>query len=288
MTRFMREPLALTLLLVASSAALAGVPIDPTIWSGPDVEFDRAAHVDPLLPENQDRLTDNVWLSRNGSEGLYNAATECEEFSCTYTHNFSPEGTLWATSEVSENYELTIEANNWEALTFTDWESAYGAGGSLSTFILELPAVVHLTTENIYLDLMFTSWGQGFGGGGRFAYIRSSPAPIVVTTGDYNGNGVVDAADYTVWRDTLGQTVAMAGDGADGTGPGGMPDGLVDQLDYQFWKDRFGNVVPGAGGGSAGGLAASVAVPEPGTLAVAMIVLLTVSSAAVYRNGTRR
>ena len=24
--------------------------------------------------------------------------------------------------------------------------------------------------------------------------------------GDYNGNGVVDAADYTVWRDSLGQT----------------------------------------------------------------------------------
>ena len=23
-------------------------------------------------------------------------------------------------------------------------------------------------------------------------------------TGDYNGNGIVDAADYTVWRDTLG------------------------------------------------------------------------------------
>ena len=28
--------------------------------------------------------------------------------------------------------------------------------------------------------------------------------------GDYNGNGVVDAADYTVWRDTLGSTTDLA------------------------------------------------------------------------------
>ena len=29
---------------------------------------------------------------------------------------------------------------------------------------------------------------------------------LVTIVGDYNHNGIVDAADYTVWRDTLGQT----------------------------------------------------------------------------------
>src|SRR5262249_30108909 len=51
-----------------------------------------------------------------------------------------------------------------------------------------------------------------------------------ITTGDYNGNHVVDAADYTVWRDALGQTVAV-GTGADGDGSA-----AVDAGDYNFWK----------------------------------------------------
>ena len=45
--------------------------------------------------------------------------------------------------------------------------------------------------------------------------------------GDYNHNGVVDAADYTVWRDSLGKAVAV-GVGADGNG-----NGLIDAGDYQ-------------------------------------------------------
>src|SRR6185436_16897714 len=42
---------------------------------------------------------------------------------------------------------------------------------------------------------------------------------VVANTGDYNGNGVVDTADYVVWRDTVGQTVTP-NSGADGDGDG--------------------------------------------------------------------
>ena len=65
------------------------------------------------------------------------------------------------------------------------------------------------------------------------------------TPGDYNRNGHVDAADYTLWRNTLGQSVAV-GSGADGTGPNDVPDGLVDRLDYNFWKLHYGQP-PGSG-----------------------------------------
>ena len=87
--------------------------------------------------------------------------------------------------------------------------------------------------------------------------------------GDYNLNGIVDAADYTIWRNTLGQT--GSGLAADGTGPGGVPDGVVDQLDYNFWKANFGNHA-GAGAGS------KVAAPEPSTLWMLIAGILTICS----------
>jgi hypothetical protein len=83
-------------------------------------------------------------------------------------------------------------------------------------------------------------------------FLRFAPAPVA---GDYNGNGIVDAADYTVWRDTAGQTGANLA--ADGTGPSGTPDGIVDDLDYQFWVGHFGTTSPG--------VEALSAVPEPST-----------------------
>ena len=58
--------------------------------------------------------------------------------------------------------------------------------------------------------------------------------------GDYNKDTVVDAADYTVWRDTLGQSVTPAGTDADGDS-----NGIIEQADYDYWKARFGNVVGG-------------------------------------------
>lgn len=53
--------------------------------------------------------------------------------------------------------------------------------------------------------------------------------------GDYNGDSLVDAADYTMWRDTLGQTVPPS-TGADGNG-----NGWIDQADYELWGNNFGN-----------------------------------------------
>lgn len=86
---------------------------------------------------------------------------------------------------------------------------------------------------------------------------------VALLAGDYNRNGVVDAADYPMWRDTLG-TAVTAFSGADGDG-----DGMIDDDDYGVWKANFGNV---AGSGSAVGQ--SVAVPEPTAF---LLVLLAVS-----------
>jgi hypothetical protein len=68
--------------------------------------------------------------------------------------------------------------------------------------------------------------------------------------GDYNFNGVVDAADYSVWRDTLFSTTDLRADGSSESTPG-APDGVVDAFDYAWWKANFGSVY-GEGAGSRG------------------------------------
>ena len=54
----------------------------------------------------------------------------------------------------------------------------------------------------------------------------------VALAGDYNLDGTVNAADYTVWRDTLGSTTSLA---ADGNG-----NNAIDTGDYGVWKQNFG------------------------------------------------
>jgi hypothetical protein len=64
--------------------------------------------------------------------------------------------------------------------------------------------------------------------------------------GDYNSNGIVDAADYVVWRKGLGT--------------------IYTQNDYNVWRAHFGQPA-----GSGAGAITDSAVPEPTTLVLLMI-----------------
>jgi Dockerin type I domain len=274
-----RMSLAVCLCAFLSGSFFAGLATAaPTIWTGPDLTFSKAASADPTAAANQDHLTDNVSITRGGSQGIFNAAAaggDCGMFGCSYSHGLSPADTMWANDLTSP--DQTITATNFAALTFTDWEDAYGGSGNLQFNIVSRPAVVHLVSEDIYLNLQFTSWGGG-GSGGAFTYVRSTAATAPTPTGDYNGDGVVDAADYTIWRGTFGQTVS-SGAGADGNG-----NGMIDSSDYDFWKARFGNSIAGAGSGAA----LSAAVPEPTSLALSALGGLSLAAVCGARQIRKR
>jgi hypothetical protein len=59
-------------------------------------------------------------------------------------------------------------------------------------------------------------------------------------TGDYNGNNVVDASDFVLWRKTQGSTVPQYS-GADGSG-----NGTIDAADYELWRGNFGAIISAA------------------------------------------
>jgi hypothetical protein len=74
---------------------------------------------------------------------------------------------------------------------------------------------------------------------GSIAWIANPNAVI----GDYNGNLTVGPEDYVKWKDDYGKWVAKGG-GADGNG-----DGIVNAADYTVWRNALGG--PNEGGGSA-------------------------------------
>jgi T5SS/PEP-CTERM-associated repeat protein len=100
--------------------------------------------------------------------------------------------------------------------------------------------------------------------GGLDWEVQYNPNSVVLAVvgpsllGDYNQNGVVDAADYVVWRNTLGQM--GAGLVADGNN-----NGEVDTGDYSVWRANFGKTAAGAGTSNAN------AVPEPASISLLLI-----------------
>ena len=61
---------------------------------------------------------------------------------------------------------------------------------------------------------------------------------VPVLQGDYNASGIVDAADFVLWRKTIGLSIP-AFSAADGSG-----NGVVDQADYDIWRANFGRTAP--------------------------------------------
>lgn len=125
------------------------------IWSGEKQSFSKADEADPSLPGNQDRMTENVWITR-GNEGgqIYNAKVEVWSESVKAT---APADTEWAVGSTA----------NLSVLTFSPFRDAVEPKD-----IVEKNLVMHLITDDVYVDVEFTQWSTGKKGG--FAYERST------------------------------------------------------------------------------------------------------------------
>jgi hypothetical protein len=77
---------------------------------------------------------------------------------------------------------------------------------------------------------------------------------VYILAGDYNGDDVVNAADYTVWRNHFGTNDKL---------PNDMSPGMVTVDDYNVWTQNFGAVLPAGAGGAA-------VVPEPASWLILM------------------
>jgi hypothetical protein len=106
-------------------------------------------------------------------------------------------------------------------------------------------------------DLEFGFLQQGNGnltiGTVVYGAVTIPPPPGGGVNGDFNDNGVVDAADYVLWRNGG----PLMNDPTPGVQPG----------DYDTWKANFGKT-----GGA--GSAAATAVPEPSTLLLVCLALV--------------
>ena len=126
-----------------------------TVWDGPLMTFTKQNFDDPSSENSQDRITDLVWLTRGNNGGqLYNAKTESNS-----SKSNSPEGTRWAFGTTS----------NLGSLTFSTFR-----GNSNPKHAIGQNMVVHLISDDIYIDIKITSWSSGSNSGGGFSYERST------------------------------------------------------------------------------------------------------------------
>jgi hypothetical protein len=125
-------------------------------------------------------------------------------------------------------------------------------------------------------DLTFeyhVAGGESLSGG--VVFLASAATPLA---GDYNGNGSVDAADYTIWRNTLGSMSDLRANG-NNSGPSM---GKIDQADYIVWKTNFGAGGSGAGAATAA-LGMTSVVPEPAACLIGCTIGLVLVGACRVR-----
>ncbi len=119
------------------------------------VVFTKPDSADWTLEENQDRISDNVWITRKDIQSLFNIAQE-DGYS---GENGSPVGTLWADTSTAAS----------ESASYTNFVAMHG--GNPHSLIGDTVSL-YLSQSDSYYDVLFISFTGGNSGGG-FSYLRN-------------------------------------------------------------------------------------------------------------------
>jgi hypothetical protein len=211
--------------------------------------------IEPLVrpvagsPINEQRL---VWY--------WNTATETVEPSDVdlYLLGVAPRfTTLSATTPVSPGPFLLADPlqgqqgfHNHGLLNYAV-DNSSGAPAGLYGFFARFTSSVHESSDDFLIAL-----NNGVASADVVAAAEAIHAAATALPGDFNRDGRVDAADYTVWRDGLGTKYG--------------PD------DYTLWKSHFGQSVTGPGSG-----AIATAIPEPHSVTMFAIAAIVASGPGV-------
>lgn len=93
-----------------------------------------------------------------------------------------------------------------------------------------------------------------------------------ILAGDYNNDGIVDAADYVVWKKNVGQPSQTLPNDTTGV--------IVGQAQYNLWRSNFRNTVPAPGSGA---VEIASAIPEPSSFALVTLGLAALAAFTTYR-----
>jgi Pel9A-like, right handed beta helix region len=127
--------------------------------------------------------------------------------------------------------------------------------------LIDAGTPISFTFNSVTYNLPFNGLAPDLG-----AYETGVHSPAL--PGDYNGDNIVDASDYSVWRDSLGQQIEL---------PNDETPGMVDADDYEVWKAHFGETLNGGAGQAAS------SVPEPASVLMAAIGILALGPFSRFR-----
>jgi hypothetical protein len=197
-----------------------------------------------LLSNDQRYTSSHVPADYSGEELWQGLVKEHENFEMVFNGHFGGDGAGYLASTGDEGnvvHQMYLNAQ---------FETYGGAGWMRIVEFLEDGETVRVRTYSPFLDLERTSSDHAI----EFQVSPIPPPPAI--PGDYNSDGVVNAADHVVWRKAVGTSWLIAD---------GNNDDRISTHDWAIWRRRFGESNMGAGGEN------FALVPEPASFIMLFI-----------------